>query len=75
MLCLVKYWLVCCRREAVQVRVRGLRPEVRQQFGPQEALSRPHVGQTVQLPRVRLRQELHASQLTPQAYEGNQSPT
>jgi hypothetical protein len=44
----------CCRRETVQVRIRRLRPAVRKQLGPQEALARPHVGQAVQLQGLRL---------------------
>ncbi len=37
------------RREAVQVRVRRLRPQIRQQLRPQEALPRAHLGQALQL--------------------------
>lgn len=52
------------------MRVRGMRPEVRQQLGQEKALARAHVGQTVQLPDIGLRQIVHASQFTEEAHEG-----
>lgn len=58
------------RREAVQMRIRRLRPAVRQQFRPEEALARAHVGQAVQLQSARLRQVVHAPVVAAQAHEG-----
>lgn len=61
--------LLCvCRREAVPVRVRRLRPEVCQQQRPKEAHARPHVGQA--LPVQDVRQVVHAPQLAPETHEG-----
>lgn len=59
----------CCRREAVQVWIRGLRPAVREQLRPEEAFTRSHVGQAIQLSGVGLRQELHAPELAAKTYE------
>ena len=52
------------------MRIRRLRPPLRQQFGPEEALARAHVGQAVQLQGARLRQILHAPVLVAEAHEG-----
>ena len=67
------FWGWGYRREAVQVRVRRLRPALRQQFGPQEALARAHVGQAVQLQGPRLRQVVHPPVVAAQAHEGPSS--
>lgn len=52
------------------MRVRRLRPPVRELVGQEEALARAHVGQALQLPRARLRQVLHPPVLAPEAHEG-----
>lgn len=56
------------RREAVPVRVRGLRQEVRKQQRPKKTHARSHVGQTV--PMQNVRQVVHASQLSKKTHEG-----
>ena len=58
------------RREAFQVRVRRLRPEIRQQQRPEEALPRAHQRQALLLQGARLRQVLHAPELAAEAHEG-----
>ena len=57
----IRFDCVYKRREAVSMRVRRLRPTLRQQLRPEEALARPHDRQAVRLPARRLRQVLHAS--------------
>ena len=59
---------VTCRREAVQMRVRGLRPALREQLRPQEAHARSHERQALLLPRERLREELHTPEFPPEAH-------
>lgn len=61
------------RRKAVQMWIRRLRPSVCELVGQKETLARAHVGQALQLPRARLRQVIHASVVSPQAYEGPRS--
>ena len=58
-----------CRREAVQVRIRRLRPAIREQFRSQETLARTHERQTLQLQDTRLRQVVHAPELAAQTHE------
>lgn len=57
------------RGEALQMRVRRLRQEVRQQQRQKEALPCPHQRQAVLLQDPRLRQVLHSPQLPAQAHE------
>ena len=52
------------------MRIRRLRPAVRQQFGSQEALARAHIGQAVQLQGARMRQVVHAPVVAAEAHEG-----
>ena len=60
------------RRETVQMRVWRLRSPIRQLFRPQEAFTRAHLRQALQLQDPRLRQELHTPQLATQTHEGAQ---
>lgn len=52
------------------MRVRRVRSALRKQLGPQKALARAHLGQTVQLQGQGLRQVIHPSQLAAQTHEG-----
>jgi len=63
-------YFVLFRRKAVSLRVRRLRPSLRQQLGPEEALARAHLGQTLLLQGARLRQVLHAPLLSTKTHQG-----
>ena len=50
------------------MRVRGLRPALREQFRPQEAHARAHERQALLLSRERLREELHTPEFAAEAH-------
>jgi len=62
-------WRYVFRGKAFPLRVHRLRPTLRQQFGPEEALARAHGRQAVQLPLRRLRQVLHAPVVAAETHE------
>jgi len=65
----VRVCVCVCRWEAVCVSVQWLWATFRQQFWPQETLTRSHDRQTVLLPRRRLRQVLYTPELTAQTHQ------